>query len=126
MKTFLLAICFLFFAPLVLAQDTQVVPPVEKPVCHTIEGFKKYMVPSLEILYGPGELTSVIPKQVPNALIAYNDLPPRSSFIADEIQIVTHQDNPDMNFVFLFKDGCFVDGEPVNEAGLRHIIGSEM
>lgn len=97
--------------------------PAHADTCQTIGQLKTEVVPLMEKMYGKIRNSNLKLSDMPKFMAFYNAVPPASTFEADEAQIITTSDQ-DINFVFLFKDGCFVNGSRVNQKSLEMLLGA--
>lgn len=97
--------------------------PAHADTCQTIEQLKTEVVPLMEKMYGKVRNSNLKLGDMPKFMAIYNAVPPASTFEADEAQIITTTE-PDTNFVFLFKNGCFVNGSRVSKKSLEMLLGA--
>ena len=112
----LIGLCFfiLIFIMLVL--------PARAETCQTVDELKQKVLPLIDKGFGSATMAAIPLPLVANALKAYNAEPPASNWDADEMQLIITADQ-NASFMFLFKNGCFVNGARLSSTALNTIIG---
>ena len=90
--------------------------------CHTVEQLKQFILPNIDREFGDARMGALSKGMVSQGLNFYNEVIPVSYFVADDIEVVETK-NPNINFVFLFSQGCFVGEAIITQPSLESLMG---